>query len=157
MRQGTVPFCSMSFYSEPRTTWSSLPLTCRLNKPFIPPTVTLKEIHDAVPKELMRKDAIRSASYIVRDVIFCSLLMYFACSIETMVRTGFWGYLHLSASWQMNMLRAVLWLWYWWWQGLVFTSFFCIGVYFRGGYLVCDRKSDNHFFGIFSLAHEVRS
>ena len=84
----------------------------------------------------MRKDALRSAGYVFRDVAFCVLLFAFAISIETMVHTGFWGYLHLSATRQMNMLRAVLWLWYWWWQGIVFTSFFCIGVSILGASLV---------------------
>ena len=93
----------------------------------MPPTVTLKQIHDAVPKHLLQKDPLRSTGYILRDVFFCALFFAFGAAIEPMVATHFYGFVPLTSPWQASLARALLWLTYWWWQGIVFTSFFCIG------------------------------
>ncbi|KAH8083325.1 fatty acid desaturase-domain-containing protein [Cristinia sonorae] len=98
----------------------------RLRKPFSPPKVTLKQLHDAVPKDLLRKDPLRSTGFIARDVVFCAALFICANYIEPAAHTGFGGWIHISAPWQIQLLKTLLWLSYWWWQGLVFTSFFCI-------------------------------
>lgn len=98
----------------------------RLHRPFTPPTVTLKQVHDAVPKHLLRKDPLRSFGYVFRDLVFCGLLFWFATSIDRLSHSGFGGYVRLTDPWEVRLLSGVLWLSYWWWQGLVFTSFFCI-------------------------------
>ncbi|KAH9940693.1 fatty acid desaturase-domain-containing protein [Amylocystis lapponica] len=98
----------------------------RRARPFTPPTVTLKQIHDAVPKHLLRKDVLRSSGYVARDVFFCALFFAFAASIEPMLVSGFGGYLPLKAAWQIAIARAALWATYWWWQGLCLAGFFCL-------------------------------
>jgi len=98
----------------------------RLRKPFTPPNITMKQIHDAVPKHLFKRDAVRSSAYIVRDICLCTLFFVCATYIGPAARTGLWGLVPVSAAWQVQTLKAFLWLSYWWWQGLVFTSFFCI-------------------------------
>ncbi|KAJ3553381.1 hypothetical protein NM688_g3643 [Phlebia brevispora] len=98
----------------------------RLARPFVPPSITLKQIHAAVPKHLLQKSTLRSAGYILRDVALCICLFTFAAFINTFATTGFYGAVPVTASWQIAWLRTALWLTYWWWQGLVFTSFFCI-------------------------------
>lgn len=97
-----------------------------MKRPFVPPTVTLKQVHDAVPKHLLRKDPFRSASYVIRDVLLCAVFFGFAMTIEPLLLSNFGGRL-LLATWQIPLIRAVLWLTYWWWQGLAFAGFFCIG------------------------------
>lgn len=99
----------------------------RLARPFVPPTVTLKQIHDAVPKHLLRRDPLRSTGYVVRDVFFCALFFAFGAAIEPLVSSHFAGFVPLTSPWQATLARSLLWLTYWWWQGIVFTSFFCIG------------------------------
>lgn len=98
----------------------------RSKRPFRPPKVTLKQIHDAVPKELLRKDPIMSASYIIRDVMLCTLLFKFSGYIP-LLTTMLCGRNSLLPKGCESLAKGLLWLWYWWWQGLVFTSFFCIG------------------------------
>ena len=99
----------------------------RLARPFIPPTVTLKQIHDAVPRHLLRKDPLRSTGYVFRDVFFCALFFAFGAVIEPLVSTNFLGFVPFTSPWQAMLARSLLWLTYWWWQGIAFTSFFCIG------------------------------
>ncbi|THH32541.1 hypothetical protein EUX98_g1641 [Antrodiella citrinella] len=99
----------------------------RLRKPFRPPNITMKQIHDAVPKHLLEKDPVRSSAFIVRDILLCTLFFVCATYIGPAARTGLWGLIPITVVWQVQTLKAFLWLSYWWWQGLVFTSFFCIG------------------------------
>jgi len=97
----------------------------RLKKPFTPPTVTLKEIHDAVPKELLGRDPILSASYIARDVFLAVALVKFASLIGAWAGSNFFGF--LATEWQVGAAKASLWLVYWWFQGLVLAGLFCLG------------------------------
>ena len=93
----------------------------------MPPTVTLKQIHDAVPKHLLQKDPLRSTGYVLRDVFFCALFFAFGAAIEPILASHFLGLVPLTAPWHVTLARSLLWLTYWWWQGIAFTSFFCIG------------------------------
>ena len=88
---------------------------------------TLKQIHDAVPKHLLRKDPVRSFGYVARDVSICIALFTFAAYIEPMARSGCFGLITTIRPWQIVLLKTVSWLFYWWWQSLVFSAFFCIG------------------------------
>lgn len=96
----------------------------RLRTPFAPPRVSLKEIHDAVPKHLMRKNPLLSTAYILRDISLCVVLGYYAWHIQSLSQFLCEKYLPLSVE---PVLRTLMWVNYWWWQGLVFTGFFCIG------------------------------
>lgn len=93
----------------------------------MPPTVTLKDIHDAVPKHLLRKNPWLSSYYCVRDVVCCAAIFYYGFSMERILESSFGGFVPLTAAWQVHVARAALWLVYWWFQGLSFASFFCIG------------------------------
>ena len=98
-------------------------LTCfRIGKPFVPPSITLREIHAAVPKHLLRKDARLSAYYCVRDVACCAAIFYYGFHIEHILAN-----IPLGAEVLVKLARAALWLVYWFFQGLSFASFFCIG------------------------------
>ena len=98
----------------------------RLRTPFKPPQVTLKQIHDAVPKHLARKNPYLSSYYMIRDLALCISLFCFGFSIPTLVSTILQHFPNLPQG-SEPVLTTLLWINYWWWQGLVFTSFFCIG------------------------------
>ncbi|KAH9941308.1 fatty acid desaturase-domain-containing protein [Epithele typhae] len=99
----------------------------RLARPYAPPTITLKELHAAVPKHLLQKSALRSAGYIARDVAFVAAFFCCAAYIEPLVASRAWGLVPAGAGWwRPAVVRALLWTAYWWWQGIAFTSFFCI-------------------------------
>ena len=115
----------------------------RLKKPFAPPTVTLKEIHDAVPKHLLKRqssrqpftfktyttytgNAVKSALYVLRDITFTLLLFKFASLIAPWAEQDFGGY--VTSGWQKRLLKATLWLSYWWLQGMVYAGIFCLGM-----------------------------
>ncbi|KAF8192985.1 fatty acid desaturase-domain-containing protein [Pholiota molesta] len=97
----------------------------RLKRPFAPPTVSLKEIHDAVPKHLLKKNEPRAALYIVRDIVFTLFLYKFATSITPWAATDFGGY--VTGNPQKTAVKTALWLSYWWVQGMVNAGIFCLG------------------------------
>lgn len=94
----------------------------RLRKPFTPPTVTFKEIHDAVPKHLLRRRPLTSTLYILRDLSISLLLYKFASLIPG---TEFGGY--VSVGWKRSLLKSGMWGAYWWLQGLMNAGIFCLG------------------------------
>ncbi|TFK32699.1 fatty acid desaturase-domain-containing protein [Crucibulum laeve] len=96
-----------------------------MKKPFSPPNFTLKEIHDAVPKDLLKKSSTKATMYILRDVILTVLLYYFAYSITPWTETNFGGY--IAPGWHTKALKSALWITYWWFQGLVGAGIFCLG------------------------------
>ncbi|KIP05656.1 hypothetical protein PHLGIDRAFT_144051 [Phlebiopsis gigantea 11061_1 CR5-6] len=111
----------------PATMFSNSPeYEARLRRPFVPPRVTLKEIHDAVPGELRRKDPLRSAAYIARAVSLAVTLFTLAFNITNLSTTGFFGLVPVHSAWQVRLLQCALWTFYWLWQGFVFSSFFCL-------------------------------
>ncbi|KAF9003416.1 fatty acid desaturase-domain-containing protein [Cyathus striatus] len=97
----------------------------RLGKPFRPPTVTLKEVRDAVPKHLFKCNPVKGALYVFRDVFFAIALFKFASCISTWTDSGYGGY--VMSDWGRSLIKSFLWLAYWWFQGLVFAGIFCLG------------------------------
>ncbi|KAF9527161.1 fatty acid desaturase-domain-containing protein [Crepidotus variabilis] len=97
----------------------------RLKKPFVPPNIVLKDIHDAVPKHLLHKNPTKASLYILRDISFTVLLYKFASSITPWAASDFWGYVH--TPWQKVFLKSAMWLSYWWIQGIVNAGIFCLG------------------------------
>jgi hypothetical protein len=123
--------------------FSSSHLWPRLGKPFIPPTVTLKDIHDAVPKHLLKsmyiafllllfslcyhyvENATKSIVYVLRDITFAALLFKLASCITPLAEQDFGS--HVTSGWKKTILASALWLSYWWVQGMVFAGIFCLG------------------------------
>ncbi|KAF8067655.1 fatty acid desaturase-domain-containing protein [Lyophyllum atratum] len=97
----------------------------RLKRPFKPPTVTLKEIHDAVPKHLMKKSATKAAAYVLRDITFTLLMFKLASMIGPWAETDFGGY--VTSGWHKTLVKSSLWLTYSWFQGMVWAGIFCLG------------------------------
>jgi len=103
------------FYDSPE-------YTKRKATPFRPPQFTLKDIHDAIPKELYKKSLLKSMGYVVRDVSFSVLFYYLSTYIEPISNSlspqGFW--VQQSARWSM-------WAVYWFWQSVAWGGFWCLG------------------------------
>jgi len=115
--------------------------------PFSPPKVTIKDVHDAVPKELLQRkilyggafhnywhtsmpgDQIKSTYYIARHIAFLVLFYKCATYINPLEKGNFGGY--ITDPWQKTALKVTLWLSYYWFQGLVMAGIFCLGAYFR--------------------------
>ncbi|PPQ66928.1 hypothetical protein CVT26_010017 [Gymnopilus dilepis] len=97
----------------------------RAKTPFIPPTVSLKEIHDAVPKYLLTKSWKKSTFYVMRDAIFALVLYRFAYSITPWADSNFGGY--VQNHWVKIGIKAWMWTLYWWFQSLVGAGMFCLG------------------------------
>ncbi|KAL4260648.1 Fatty acid desaturase [Pleurotus pulmonarius] len=97
----------------------------RLRKPFIPPTVSLKDVHAAVPKKLLQKDPLKATSYILRDIALSALLFKCGSCINPWAESAFGG--NLNPGWQVWLVKNSLWTTYWWIQSLVWAGFFCLG------------------------------
>ncbi|KAG5724863.1 Delta(12) fatty acid desaturase [Termitomyces sp. T112] len=113
----------------------------RLKKPFSPPTVTLKEIHDAVPKHLLKKDPIKAAAYVARDITFTLLLFKLASLIGPWADTDFSGF--VTSGWNKALLKTALWCSYYWIQGMVWAGIFCLGHDAGHGTLFEDNRINN--------------
>ncbi|KAK0506111.1 fatty acid desaturase-domain-containing protein [Armillaria luteobubalina] len=108
----------------------------RRRTPFSPPTVTLKEIHDAVPKHLLKGNPVLATLYVLRDISFTLLLFKLASRIpdvEACIPSPALGVL----------VRSSLWLAYWWVQGLVWAGIFCLGHDAGHGTLYRSTKINN--------------
>ncbi|KAK0465151.1 fatty acid desaturase-domain-containing protein [Desarmillaria tabescens] len=92
----------------------------RRKTPFSPPTVTLKEIHDAVPKHLLKGNPVLATLYVLRDISFTLLLFKLASRISDVEA-------YLTSPVLGILVKSFLWLAYWWVQGLVWAGIFCLG------------------------------
>lgn len=126
-------------------------LIFRCQKPFAPPTFTLKQIHDAVPKDLLRRNPWLSVAYVIRDVAFSVALCKFATMIKPWSASNFSGM--LSPGWQVTAAETTLWLAYWWFQGLVWAGIFCLGHDAGHGSLFASSKMNN---AVGFVLHTVR-
>ncbi|KAK0478816.1 delta-12 fatty acid desaturase [Armillaria novae-zelandiae] len=82
----------------------------RANTPFIPPNITLAELHAALPPHVFKKSTARGLSYVARDVV-CALILYRLSS-----------FIPLAPA----VLRFPLWAAYWWCQGIVLAGWWCL-------------------------------
>jgi Domain of unknown function (DUF3474) len=95
----------------------------RKRSAFTPPNLTLKDVHDAVPKHLFKKNTFKSLYYVLRHLAVTVLFYYLATQIEGFVdRLIDRNNLVLRA-----LVRTVLWFTYWIWQGFAFAGIWCLG------------------------------
>lgn len=93
---------------------------------FTPPNLTLKDVHDAVPKHLFKRDTFKSSLYVVQHLLFSYTLFVFATRIDYSVYT-------LSTEGAQAFTRLflipLLWLLYWGMQGILFAGIWCLGTF----------------------------
>ncbi|KAF6743663.1 delta-12-fatty acid desaturase [Ephemerocybe angulata] len=110
----------------------------RLQRLFRPPSATLKEVHDAVPKELLERNQLKSLSYLLRDIVLAAFLYSCASRITP------WSDLLLGNQEILKIcLKTCLWCTYWVLQSLVGAGIFCIGHDAGHGSLFASKTLNN--------------
>lgn len=75
------------------------------------PSFTLKDVRDAIPARLFKRDTLKSFSYVVHDFVLMGALLYAATRI---------------ADWVPSWAQPLAWAAYWWCQGIVCTGIWVI-------------------------------
>jgi len=94
----------------------------RRQRPFVPSTITLKQLRDVVPKEAFKKSNLKGVLYALQDVAFCGLFFWMATRIDTTVELLIPGRVGMAAA-----LRWSLWATYWYFQSLVGAGIWILG------------------------------
>ncbi|KAG7085812.1 hypothetical protein E1B28_003350 [Marasmius oreades] len=96
----------------------------RKRTPFVPPVVTLSEVHAVVPQHLRSKNTLRGLSFVARDVFLAFLLYTLPVHIPT--TSSFLAHHIHDAFWLRSLFKWILWAAYWQLQGILFTSLWCL-------------------------------
>ena len=94
------------------------------NAVFAPPQLSLKDVHNAVPKHLFNRSTFKSLFYVSRHLAMTYAIYFLATRIDhviaAMVIYGF------GQVWQA-VVRVTLWVLYWTLQSLAFAGLWCLG------------------------------
>ena len=97
----------------------------RKNRAFVPPNISIKDVHAAVPRKLFEKNTAKGLFYFGRHVAISALCYVFATQIDQLVwRTG--AVLGLGAS-ESSFLSWACWIFYWFWQSVCFAGMWTLG------------------------------
>ena len=94
---------------------------------FTPPNLSLKQLHDAIPRHLHQKSTFKSLGYILRHVAFTCGFYYLATLINILIPSCSGG--NAFAMLLKYLIRPSLWILYWGWQGIIFAGIWCLGVF----------------------------
>ncbi|KAJ3512191.1 hypothetical protein NLJ89_g3667 [Agrocybe chaxingu] len=90
---------------------------------FTPPNLSMKRLHEAVPRHLLERSTAKSLAYISRHI---AITYMFYC-LSTYINL-FTTQLSSPQSIPIGyLLRQLLWLLYWGWQGIAFAGIWCLG------------------------------
>ncbi|KAF8880792.1 fatty acid desaturase-domain-containing protein [Infundibulicybe gibba] len=92
---------------------------------FTPPNLTMKDLHNAVPRHLFERSTAKSLFYICRHLAFTFTFYYLATQINYIV--GLVAGDSLRATATRHFLSVSLWVAYWGWQGIAFAGIWCLG------------------------------
>ncbi|KAI0633978.1 fatty acid desaturase-domain-containing protein [Trametes polyzona] len=92
---------------------------------FTPPTISIKEVHAAVPRHLFEKSTAKSLFYVGRHIALSVLFYVFATRIDRLSHSII-GSLGLSAS-SRTLVSWALWGLYWFWQSVAFAGIWTLG------------------------------
>jgi hypothetical protein len=92
---------------------------------FTPPNITLKDVHDAVPKRLFEKNTLKSLYYVFRHLALTYMFYHLATRIGAVV--GMMEHTFELRSVYSVLIRGALWVVYWGWQGIAFAGLWCLG------------------------------
>ncbi|KAA1474447.1 hypothetical protein DENSPDRAFT_781704 [Dentipellis sp. KUC8613] len=114
---------------------------------FLPPQITLADLHAVVPRELYKKSTLKGIFFVARDIGVSIVLYSAARHIDTLLQL-------LSRSLRLNqaalqIVGYALWTAYWWFQGLALAGWWCLG-HEAGHGTLSDYRWVNHVVG-FSL------
>ncbi|KAF8148409.1 fatty acid desaturase-domain-containing protein [Crassisporium funariophilum] len=94
---------------------------------FTPPNLSLKLLHDAVPRHLLEKSTLRSLGFILRHLTFTYAFYYLATFINSLTLIGDRERMPALKLLFHFVLRPILWISYWGWQGFTFAGIWCLG------------------------------
>lgn len=94
-----------------------------------PPNISLKDVHDAVPRHLLERSTITSFCYIARHLAITSIFFYLGTRIDVYVDciVNSTATFPLVSALLTSLVRPILWLLYWGWQGFAFAGIWCLG------------------------------
>ena len=96
---------------------------------FTPPNLSLKQLHDAVPRHLHEKSTLKSVAYILRHIAFIWGFYYLATFINVFTSSPCGGdAFTITALLLKYLVRPSLWILYWGWQGIAFAGIWCLGM-----------------------------
>lgn len=105
----------------------------RLQTPFTPPppSLTLKSIHAAVPKDAFEKSTIKSLWWVGRHVAIVSGLGWLALNSEWVINNalkfvGEYSLVSKPESWR-GTIDWAFWITYWFWESVAFTGMWTLG------------------------------
>lgn len=93
---------------------------------FTPPNLSLKQLHDAVPRHLHEKSTLKSLSYVIRHIAFTFGFYYLATFINISTSSLCGRDVTLLLKY---FVRPSLWILYWGWQGITFAGIWCLGTF----------------------------
>jgi hypothetical protein len=93
---------------------------------FIPPNLSLKQLHDAVPRHLHQKSTLKSLTYILRHIAF-TWGFYYLGTIINISTSHYFGGNAFATILVKYFVRPSLWILYWGWQGITFAGIWCLG------------------------------
>ncbi|KIM38876.1 hypothetical protein M413DRAFT_75526 [Hebeloma cylindrosporum] len=93
---------------------------------FSPPNLSIKQLHDAVPRRLHERSTAKSLAYLLRHLAITYLFFYLATLINPITLSGTKSYPQLCLFFR-QIVRPLLWLLYWGWQGVMFAGIWCLG------------------------------
>lgn len=94
---------------------------------FAPPNLSLKQLHDAIPRHLHQKSTLKSLGYVLRHAAFACGFYYLATLINPSTPSRCGG--NALAMLLKYFIRPSLWILYWGWQGITFAGIWCLGVF----------------------------
>ena len=94
---------------------------------FVPPSISIKDVHAAVPRHLFEKNTAKGLFYVGRHVAFSLLFYLFAIRIDYTV----WN-VSAALHWGpfgRSVLCWSMWALYWFWQSVAFAGMWTLGQY----------------------------
>lgn len=94
-------------------------------KTFAPPNLSLKRLHDAVPRHLFEKSTFKSVFYVVTHILFTFILHLSARRIAPTLDA-----LATTTAYPLLVdyfLRPIIWVFFWGWQGMFFAGIWSLG------------------------------
>ena len=92
---------------------------------FVPPALSIKDVHAAVPRHLFERNTAKGLYYVLRHVGLSALFYVFASKIDQ-VSWSFAATLGWGASGR-NLVSWACWIMYWFWQSVSFAGMWTLG------------------------------
>ena len=95
----------------------------RKQRTFVPPDISLKTVHAAVPPRLFERSTAKSLFYIIRHVVVTYGIYWCGIKLDSISfeQQG------LVPPFAGTIIRRLLWLFYWGWQGMSFAGIWALG------------------------------